>query len=74
MILNFDPSLMVSHFFSAMSIYAHFYLFRLSSRLKLMIIFLLTNLMHKFFILIHLLYSSTCLEHYYAHLQEDKLC
>jgi len=33
-----------------------------------------TNLMHKFFILIHLLYSSTCFEHYYAHLQEDKLC
>ena len=29
-----------------------------------------TNLMHKFFI-IHLLYSSTCFEHYYAHLQED---
>jgi len=30
-----------------------------------------TNLMHKFFILIHLLHSSTCYEHYYAHLQED---
>jgi hypothetical protein len=30
-----------------------------------------TNLMHKFFILIHLLHSSTCFEHYYAHLQED---
>jgi len=27
--------------------------------------------MHKFFILIHLLYSYTCFEHYYAHLQED---
>ena len=27
--------------------------------------------MHKFFILLHLLYSSTCLERYYAHLQED---
>ena len=26
--------------------------------------------MHKFFILIHLLYFSTCFEHYYAHLQE----
>jgi len=26
-----------------------------------------------FFILIHLLYSSTCFEHCYAHLQEDKL-
>ena len=33
--------------------------------------FFLTNLMHKFFILIHLLYSSTCFEHYCAHLQED---
>jgi len=29
--------------------------------------------MHKFFILIHLLYSSTCFEHDYAHLQEDRL-
>jgi len=27
--------------------------------------------MNKFFILIHLLRSSTCFEHYYAHLQED---
>jgi len=27
--------------------------------------------MHKFFILIHLLYSSTCFEHYCAYLQED---
>jgi len=27
--------------------------------------------MHKFFILIHLLHSSTCVEHYCAHLQED---
>jgi len=34
---------------------------------------LFTNLMHKFFILIRLLYSSTCFEHYYAHLQKDKL-
>jgi len=32
-----------------------------------------TNLMSTFFILIHLLYSPTCFEHYYAHLQEDKL-
>jgi len=38
--------------------------------LNIMIAFF-TNLMHKFFILIHLLYSSTCFEHYYAHLQED---
>ena len=30
-----------------------------------------TNLMHKFFILIHLLHSTTCFEHYCAHLQED---
>ena len=30
-----------------------------------------TNLMHKFFILIHLLHSSTCFGHYCAHLQED---
>ena len=30
------------------------------------------QLIHKFFILIHLLYSLTCVEHYYAHLQEDK--
>ena len=35
-----------------------------------MIVFF-TNLMHKFSILIHLLHSSTCFEHYYAHLQED---
>ena len=28
------------------------------------IVFFITNLMHKFFILIHLLYSSTCFEHY----------
>ena len=32
-----------------------------------------TNLMYKLFILIHLLYSSTCFEHYCAHLQEDKV-
>jgi len=30
-----------------------------------------TNLMYKFFILTHLLYSSPCFEHYYAHLQGD---
>jgi len=36
-----------------------------------MIVFIITNLMHKFFISIHLLYSCTCFEHYYAHLQED---
>ena len=27
--------------------------------------------MHKYFILIHLLYSSTCFEHYCSHLQEE---
>jgi len=27
--------------------------------------------MHKFFISVHLLYSYTCFEHCYAHLQED---
>jgi len=43
-------------------------------RLTRMIVFFFNNLMHKFIILIHLLYSSTCFEHYYAHLQEDKLC
>jgi len=30
-----------------------------------------TNLLYKFFISIHLLYSYTCFEHYYAHLQEE---
>ena len=33
----------------------------------------LTNLLHKLFLLIHLLYSSTCFEHYYAHIQDDKI-
>ena len=37
---------------------------------NIMIIFF-TNLMNKFFILIHLLHSSTCFEHYYAHLQDN---
>jgi len=34
-------------------------------------VFFFTNLMHKFFILIHLFYSSKCFEHYCAHLQEE---
>jgi len=34
-------------------------------------IFFFTNLMQKFFILIHLLHYSTCFKHYCAHLQED---
>jgi len=37
---------------------------------NIMIVFF-TNLIHKFFILIYLLYSSICFEHYCAHLQED---
>ena len=32
-----------------------------------------TNLMHKLFLSIYLLHSSTCFEHYCADLQEDKL-
>jgi hypothetical protein len=31
----------------------------------------ITNLMHKFFILIYLLHFSTCFEHYCAHLRDD---
>ena len=37
---------------------------------ELMIVFF-TNLIHKLFILVHLLHSSAGFEHYYAHLQED---
>jgi len=33
-----------------------------------------TNLIQKFFILIHLLHSSTCFGQYYAHPQGVKLC
>ena len=36
-------------------------------------IVIFTNLIDKLFILIHLLHSSTCFEHYYAHRQEVKL-
>jgi hypothetical protein len=42
----------------------------LTTHPNIMIVFF-TNLMYKFFILIHLLYSCTCFNHYYAHLQED---
>ena len=35
------------------------------------VFFFFNNLMQKFFILIHFLYSCTCFEHYCAHLQED---
>jgi len=45
----------------------------LTAHPNIMIVFFYTNLMQKLFILIHLLHSSTCFEHYYAHLQEDKL-
>jgi len=37
----------------------------------IMMIVFFTNLMHKFFILIHLLYSSTRFKHCYAYLQVD---
>jgi len=30
-----------------------------------------TKFINTFFILVHLLHSSTCFEHYYAHHQED---
>ena len=43
----------------------------ISEKKSLLMIVIFTNLMHIFFILIHLLYSCTCSEHYYAHLQED---
>jgi len=37
-----------------------------------LIIMFFTKLIQKFFILIHLLHTSTCFEHYYAHPQEVK--
>jgi len=40
---------------------------------NIMIVFFFTNLLLKFFILIHLLHFSTCFEHYFAHLQEGRL-
>jgi len=40
-------------------------------RIFRLMVFFFTNLLHTFFILIHLLHSSTCFEHYYANLQED---
>jgi len=60
------------YFISASLNAAHFLRSRKSSRnkCKLMIV-IFTNLMHKYFISIHLLHSSTCFEHYYVHLQED---
>jgi len=47
-----------------------FFYVLLTVQRNIMIVFF-TNLIHKLFILIHLLHSSTCFEHYYAHLQED---
>jgi len=47
-----------------------FFMFLLTVHPNIMIVFF-TNLMHKFFILIHLLHSSTCFEHYCADLQVD---
>ena len=46
---------------------------QISSPQYVEIIVFFTNTMHKFFILIHLLHSSTCFEHCYAHPQEVKL-
>ena len=43
---------------------------KLITKLKSVIMAFFTNLMHSFFILIHLLYRSTCFKHYCAHLQE----
>ena len=54
----------------SITIHALFYIL-LTVHPNIMIDFFFTNLMHKFFILIHLLYSFTCFEHYYAHIQED---
>ena len=54
-------------------IYIYVYYILLAVHPNIMIVFLFINLMHKFFILIHLLHSPTCFEHYCAHLQEDKL-
>jgi len=47
-----------------------FFCILLTVHLNIMIDFF-TNLMHKFFILMHLLYSFPSFEHYYAHPQED---
>jgi len=42
----------------------------ISEKKSLLMIVIFTNLIHIFFILIRLLYSSTCFEHYYTHIQE----
>jgi len=54
-----------------MSVCLSFFYVLLTAHLKIMIVFFFTNLMHKFFILIHLLHSCICFKHYCAHLQED---
>ena len=38
---------------------------------NILMVFFFTNLMHRFLILIHLLYFFKCFEHYCAHLQEE---
>ena len=48
-----------------------FFYILLTVQPNIMIVFFFINLMHKFFILIRLLHSSTCFEHYCVHLQED---
>ena len=48
-----------------------FQIFLLTVHPNIMTVFFFTNLIQKFFILIHLLHSSTCFEHYCAHPQED---
>ena len=53
------------------SIFPYWHLSDTHSRELTVGLFFFTNLMHKFFILIHLLHSSTCFEYYCAHLQED---
>ena len=50
--------------------YIEIFLYLLTARPNITIVFF-TNLMLKFFILIHLFYSSICFELYYAHLQEN---
>ena len=59
-----------TYFAVSLNLSRTFFYISLTVHPNLMIVFF-TNLMHKFFILIHLSYSATCFEHYYAHLQEE---
>ena len=52
-------------------IFLSFFYVLLTVHPDIMTVFFFTNLMHKFFILILLLRSCACFEHYCAHLQED---